>query len=61
MSVDPAQLENVVEKATMKPVAATLRKWIPIDFAKLAEGSKHRILERRANGWYWEGELIKQE
>jgi arylsulfatase A-like enzyme len=57
---DPAEQENLIIRPESKSVAERLRKWVPSEYAGLAEGSKHRVLEKRNDGWYWEGELIPE-
>jgi arylsulfatase A-like enzyme len=58
---DPNEHTNLLAIEMTSQVAAVadrLRKSIPEKYAPLAKGSKHRILEKRDDGWYWEGTLI---
>ena len=58
---DPGEFKNLINDLTFKQEADRLRKFVPAEFAPLADGSKSRILERRTDGWYWENELIDPE
>lgn len=41
-----------------RQVADRLAAWLPQDEKPLAPGSAHRILEKRADGFYWQEQLI---
>ena len=55
---DPGEFDNLIGDASMVEVAASLRDHYDNDMAPLAEGSRQRVLERRDDGWYWEGKRI---
>lgn len=61
MKADPHEHQNRIKEPALGPVVDRLRNWIPKKFAGLAEGSRHRILEQRRDGWYWEGTRIDPE
>ena len=60
--VDPAEHDNLLGKDADRSVAdqviAKLAKWLPAKDAPLAKGSASRILEKRDDGFYWQGKLI---
>ena len=58
VKADPNEHKNIIESESMAAVAARLREFVPKEFAGLAPGSAHRILEKRDDGWYWEGTRI---
>ena len=55
---DPAERTNLVGDPARTAAADRLREYVRPDMAPLAPGSHSRILERRPDGWYWEGEKI---
>ena len=58
LRLDPHEFNNVIGDAAMTPVAAALRRFYNPEMAPLAPGSAARVLERQADGWYWEGKRI---
>ncbi|WP_146460370.1 sulfatase [Rubripirellula tenax] len=55
---DPAEFENLISTEKFADVATRLRTHVRTDMAGLAKGSGQRILEKRADGWYWENNKI---
>lgn len=60
-SRDPGEWSNLASNPAYRQVIANLKKWLPDHSEPLAPGSKSRILEKRDDGWYWEGEKIEFE
>lgn len=61
-STDPNEFDNLLDGDANDPELAAvvdrLRKWLPEQDRPLAPGSAHRILEKRSDGFYWEGKKI---
>ena len=55
---DPHEHQNLIASGDLNSVADRLRSAIPETIAPLAAGSAARVLEKREDGWYWEGERI---
>ncbi len=55
---DPEEFDNVINDESLEVVAASLRKHVDPDMAPLAPGSASRVLERKDDGWFWEGQKI---
>ncbi|KAA5544372.1 sulfatase [Roseiconus nitratireducens] len=55
---DPHEHHNLISDVAHAAAADRLRAFIPPSIAPLAPGSAARILEKREDGWYWEGEKI---
>jgi arylsulfatase A-like enzyme len=64
-SIDPNENTNLLfgDQATtqMRAEADRLAKWIPTLELPLAKGSANRTLERREDGFYWEGKKLDPE
>ena len=58
MQEDPNEFTNLIDDSAHASAATRLRKYIPAESAPLAEGSNARVLEKRADGWYWEHKKI---
>lgn len=56
---DPYEWSNLAGDPAYRQVVSELKKWLPGHSEPLAPGSKNRILEKRDDGWYWEGEKIE--
>lgn len=59
---DPLESINLLHgesiSKTHRLVAQRLGNWLPKDEMPLAKGSAHRTLEKRADGFYWEGKKL---
>ena len=59
---DPNEFENLLapgkDRSAVASIVAELARWLPKTEAPLAPGSAHRILENRADGFYWQGKRI---
>ena len=55
---DPNEFTNRSGASEFNSEAYKLRQFVPNNPAPLAPGSRHRILEKREDGWYWEGTKI---
>ena len=55
---DPNELTNLIHRPDKQLAAQQLRRFVLDDMAPLIEGSRARILERKDDGWYWEGKKI---
>ena len=59
---DPNELTNLLaegrDRSKVQAVVERLARWLPSDEAAPAPGSAHRVLEKKADGFYWEGEKI---
>ncbi|TWT76638.1 Choline-sulfatase [Planctomycetes bacterium CA13] len=55
---DPNEFRNRIHDESLVDIASRLRQHIPKDPAPLAVGSKHRTLDEREDGWYWEDHKI---
>ena len=55
---DPEEFKNLASDAAYKEVVEDLRKWIPVDDAEPAPGSKSRLLIEKDGQWIWEGKPI---
>jgi choline-sulfatase len=55
---DPHEWTNLASRPEMSEVIAEHRRWLPQVDRPAVAGSAHRLLERRDDGWYWEGERI---
>lgn len=58
MQNDPNEFDNLIADPASASVADRMRHHVRTDMAPLAPGSGQRILERRDDGWYWEGKKI---
>ena len=58
MQKDPNEFHNLIGDDQYAEAADQLRKSIPKQFAPLAPNSAARVLEKRSDGWYWEGKKI---
>lgn len=58
---DPDEWTNLAADPEYKKVIQGLEKWLPKVNLPLAEGSAHRVLEKKDGIWYWEGKPIKDE
>lgn len=62
---DPNEVTNLLaagrDRSKVQAVVDRLAGWLPTDDAPPAPGSAHRVLEQRADGFYWEGERIEPE
>ena len=58
LKTDPAELANLIGDPAHAAAADRLRGHVRSDMAPPAPGSHSRILERRPDGWYWEGAKI---
>jgi arylsulfatase A-like enzyme len=58
---DPHEFTNLINKQEFTDAANRLRKFVPDSSAPLAPNSKQRVLEKREDGWYWEGTKIDPE
>ena len=58
--VDPHEQHNLVvrDRSKYSDVIAKLAKWLPKEERSLAPGSRHRILEKRRDGFYWQEKKI---
>ncbi len=61
-SVDPNEYTNLLadgqDRAKVQAVVDELSRWLPTKELPLAPGSAARILEKREDGFYWEGKKI---
>ncbi len=59
---DPNEFDNLLNDkartAELTSIVKRLRDWLPERDRPLAAGSAHRILEKRADGFYWENKKI---
>jgi arylsulfatase A-like enzyme len=59
---DPNEFENLIaagkDRSKYDSVVKMLSTWLPKKDAPLAPGSAHRILEKRDDGFYWQGKKI---
>ncbi len=59
---DPEEYDNLLHRRTIlaehRLAADQLARWLPKTELPLAPGSAQRILQRRADGYYWENERI---
>jgi arylsulfatase A-like enzyme len=55
---DPNEWTNQASNPEFREVVRELGGLLPEKYAPLAPGSSARILERRDDGWYWEGKRI---
>ena len=58
MERDPNEWTNLAGRAESEAIIAKLGKWLPKRDRPPMTGSRHRILVRRGNAWYWEGRPI---
>jgi arylsulfatase A-like enzyme len=58
---DPKEFVNQIKNPALSSVRDRLREVIPSKCAGLVPGSAQRTLERRTDGWYWEGTRIDLE
>lgn len=56
---DPNEWTNLAGRPQYAAQKAALAKWLPKNELPLAPGSASRILEKRPDGWYWEGKKIE--
>ena len=61
LETDPNETTNLIADAAHAAAADRLREYLSDDMAPLAPGSHSRILERKPDGWYWEGQKIDPE
>lgn len=55
---DPREWTNLAGDAEYAAVKVEMAKWLPKVDLPPAPGSAHRVLEKKADGWYWEGKLV---
>ncbi|MCC9641548.1 sulfatase [Rhodopirellula sp. JC740] len=55
---DPNEYDNLIEEPQHAVAADRLRRHVNSDPAPLAPNSQHRVLEKKADGWYWEHQKI---
>ncbi len=55
---DPNEFTNRSGSSNFKSDADALRRFVPDNPAPLTPGSRQRTLEKRKDGWYWEGTKI---
>lgn len=55
---DPHEWTNLAGTRRGRRAIRELARWMPSQDAPHAPGSAHRILERRGDGWWWEGRRI---
>ncbi|QNN24670.1 sulfatase [Planctomycetales bacterium ZRK34] len=55
---DPQEWKNLAGDAKYDAVKAELAKYLPKVDLPPAPGSAHRVLEKKADGWYWEGKKV---
>ncbi|EGF28507.1 sulfatase [Rhodopirellula baltica] len=55
---DPNEFDNLIGHAEHADAAQQLRQFVRSDPAPLAKNSQHRVLEKKADGWYWEHKKI---
>lgn len=60
-SRDPQEYANLAGNPDYRQVISELKEWLPDHSEPLAPGSSSRVLEKKADGWYWEGEKIEFE
>jgi arylsulfatase A-like enzyme len=58
LKTDPQEFDNLIGDPAHAKAADRLRAYVREEMAGLAPGSKHRVLERQPDGWYWQGERI---
>lgn len=58
MRKDPNEWHNLAGDPQYASVIAEHRQWLPKVDQPLAAGSAARVLEKREDGWYWEGKKI---
>ena len=58
---DPSEWANLADHSGYAGVIDSLAAWLPATDAPHAPGSKHRILEQKDGGWYWEGQPIESD
>ncbi len=58
LASDPQEWTNLAGDAKHASTIAELRQWLPKVDLPPAPGSAHRVLEKRPDGWYWEGQKI---
>ncbi len=58
LAADPEEWTNRAADPALREVIAEHARWLPRDEAPHAPGSAHRVLERRGEGWWWEGRPI---
>ncbi len=56
---DKDEWANLANQPDYAEIKEELAAWLPKEDAPLAPGSKHRVLEKQADGWYWEDKLIE--
>ena len=61
LEADPDERTNLIHDAASADVAERLRESLLPETVGLAAGSHSRILEKRADGWYWEGAKINPD
>jgi arylsulfatase A-like enzyme len=59
MQRDPNEWTNLAGSAEFSATKKELAKWLPKINAAPVPGSKMRLLEKRADTWFWEGEKIE--
>jgi len=55
---DPNEFDNLIGRDEHADAAQRLRQFVRSDPAPLAKNSQHRVLEKKADGWYWEHKKI---
>ncbi|TWT91525.1 sulfatase [Stieleria varia] len=58
---DPNEFNNVIADPQYTEAAERLRKFVIADPEPLAPDSAARVLDKRSDGWYWEGKRIDTE
>jgi choline-sulfatase len=59
MQRDPNEWTNLASSAEFSATKKELAKWLPKANATPVPGSKTRLLEKRADSWFWEWEKIE--
>ena len=59
MMRDPHEFQNLASVAEYDSIKKQMKEWLPGKSQPLAPGSRHRILERRGEDWFWEGQKIE--
>ena len=58
MQSDAREWKNLAGDPGFADVIRDLSKWLPTVNAPLVPGGAVRVLERKEDGWYWEGKKI---
>ncbi|SFI76962.1 sulfatase [Planctomicrobium piriforme] len=57
-TADRREWTNLANDPAYAEQKRSLAKWLPVDSAPPAPGSKSRLLEQREGVWYWQGEAM---